>query len=118
MPKTKIQYNNQIKFNASEQFVNYIRIAMASSEAKEKFGKHPTQTEFIRGIIYQWIRKYTPHIIIDDFEGNVPEILEHKALKEKHENEIKDIKDFTKWHFDMKKEYEPTKSESENEATR
>ena len=80
MPKTKIQYNNQIKFNASEQFVNYIRIAMASSEAKEKFGKHPTQTEFIRGIIYQWIRKYTPHIIIDDFEGNVPEILEHKAL--------------------------------------
>ena len=81
MPKTKIQYNNQIKFNASEQFVNYIRKAMASSTAKEKFGKNPSQTEFIRGIIYQWISKNTPHIIIDDLEGNVPEIIEHKSIK-------------------------------------
>lgn len=116
MPKTKVQYNNQIKFNASEQFVNYIRIAMASNVAEEKFGKHPTQTEFIRGVIYQWIRKHTPHILIDDLEGNVPEILEHKALKDKHKANIKEIQDYAKKHFEQKK-YEPTKSESENKAT-
>ena len=107
MPKTKVQYNNQIKFNASEQFVNYIRIAMASNVAEEKFGKHPTQTEFIRGVIYQWIRKHTPHILIDDLEGNVPEILEHKALKDKHKANIKEIQDYAKKHFEQKK-YEPT----------
>ena len=83
MPKTKIQYNNQIKFNASKKFVDYIRQAIISNEAKDRFGKHPTQTEFIRGVIYQWIRKQTPHILIDDLEGNVPEILEHKKLKKK-----------------------------------
>ena len=41
MPKTKIQYSNQIKFNASTQFVSYIRQAIVSNEAKEKFGKYP-----------------------------------------------------------------------------
>ena len=83
MPKTKIQYKNQIKFNASKQFTEYIKQAINSSGAKEKFGKQPSQTEFIRGVIYQWIRKYTPHILIDDLEGNVPEILEHQELKSK-----------------------------------
>ena len=72
MPKTKIQYSNQIKFNASTQFVDYIRQAIVSNEAKDKFGKYPTQTEFIRGVIYQWIRKQTPHILIDDLKGGVP----------------------------------------------
>ena len=81
MPKTKIQYSNQIKFNASTQFVDYIRQAIISNEAKDKFGKYPTQTEFIRGVIYQWIRKQTPHILIDDLNGEVPEIIEHKKLK-------------------------------------
>lgn len=116
MPKTKVQYNNKITLKISEQFLNYIRIAMASNVAVEKFGKHPTQTEFIRGVIYQWIRKHTPHIIIDDLEGNVPEILEHKALKENHKANIKEIQDYAKQHFETKKN-EPTKSESENKAT-
>ena len=83
MPKTKIQYNNQVKFNASKQFTDYIKQATNSSAAKEKFGKQPSQTEFIRGLIYQWIRKYAPYILIDDLEGNVPEILEHRELKRK-----------------------------------
>ena len=78
MPKTKIQYSNQIKFNASTQFVDYIRQAIVSNQAKDKFGKYPTQTEFIRGVIYQWIRKQTPHILIDDLKGGVPEIIERK----------------------------------------
>ena len=55
----------------------------ARNEAKDKFGKYPTQTEFIRGVIYQWIRKQTPHILIDDLKGGVPEIIEHKKLKKK-----------------------------------
>ena len=46
-----------------------LRQAIVSSEAKDKFGKYPSQTEFIRGVIYQWIRKQTPHILIDDLKG-------------------------------------------------
>ena len=102
MPKTKIQYTNQIKFNASGEFLNYLNIARASSVAKNKFGKHPTQTEFLRGIIYQWIKTYTPEIIIDDIKGNVPEIIEHKEMKEKHAQIISEILDYTKWHFEQK----------------
>lgn len=79
MPKTR--YNNQIKFNASDQFIEYIEQARLSLEAKQKFGKAPSQTDFLRGVLYNWIRKNASHILIDDLEGNVQEIIEHKALK-------------------------------------
>ena len=88
MPKTKIRYNSQIKFNASSKFINYLNFARASSGAKYKFGKYPTQTEFLRGVIYQWIKNYAPHILIDDIEGNVPEIIEFKEFKQKHTDQI------------------------------
>tara|TARA_X000001036_G_scaffold225534_1_gene211045 strand:- start:430 stop:669 length:240 start_codon:yes stop_codon:yes gene_type:complete len=78
---TRTQYNNQIKFDASNKFIEYIERARLSSEAKQKFGKAPSQKEFIRGVLYNWIRKYASHILIDDLEGNVPEIIEHKLLK-------------------------------------
>ena len=81
MPKTKIQYTNQIKFNASGEFLNYMNIARASSVAKNKFGKHPTQTEFLRGIIYEWIKTNTPEVLIDDLKADVPEIIELKKIK-------------------------------------
>tara|TARA_B100001059_G_C17820093_1_gene577715 strand:- start:132 stop:470 length:339 start_codon:yes stop_codon:yes gene_type:complete len=102
MPKTIVNYNNKITLKISEQFLNYMNIARASSTAKDKFGKHPTQTEFLRGIIYQWIKTYTPEIIIDDIEGNVPEIIEHKEIKEKHAQVINDIIDYNNWHFEQK----------------
>ena len=99
MPKTKVNYNNQVKLKMSEQFLNYIQIARRSEVAREKFGVIPNQTEFLRGIIYNWIKKYTPEIIIDDLEGNVPEILEHKALKKNHEAALKRTHKFVADHF-------------------
>ena len=102
MPKTIVNYNNKITLKISEQFLNYMNIARASSVAKNKFGKHPTQTEFLRGIIYQWIKTYTPEIIIDDLKGNVPEIIEHKEMKEKQAQIISEILDYTKWQFEQK----------------
>lgn len=102
MPKTIVNYNNKITLKISEQFLNYMNIARTSSVAKNKFGKHPTQTEFLRGVIYQWIKTYTPEIIIDDLEGNVPEIVEHKEMKEKHAQVISEILEYTKWHFEQK----------------
>tara|TARA_B110000027_G_C15873231_1_gene192128 strand:+ start:57 stop:323 length:267 start_codon:yes stop_codon:yes gene_type:complete len=78
---TKTQYNNQIQFDASDQFIEYIEQARLSSEAKQKFGKSPSQKEFLRGVLYNWIRKYASHVLINDLEGNVPEIIEHKSLK-------------------------------------
>ena len=102
MPKTIVNYNNKITLKISEQFLNYMNIARASSTAKDKFGKHPTQTEFLRGIIYQWIKTYTPEIIIDDLKGNVPEIIEHKEIKEKNAQIISEMLDYTKRHFEQK----------------
>jgi len=84
MPKTIVNYNNKITLKISEQFLNYMNIARASSVAKNKFGKHPTQTEFLRGLIYHWIKTYTPEIIIDDLKGDTPEVLERKEIKKKY----------------------------------
>ena len=50
---------------------------------KEKFGKKPTQDQFLKGIIYYWIKKHAPEVLIDDLNVNIPEILEHEALKNK-----------------------------------
>ena len=84
MPKTIVNYNNKITLKISEQFLNYMNIARASSVAKNKFGKQPTQTEFLRGLIYHWIKTNTPEIIIDDLKGDTPEVLEHKEIKKKY----------------------------------
>lgn len=89
MPKTEVKYNNKITLKMSGQFLNYINIARMLPGTKKKFGKHPTQTEFLRGVIYYWIKKHAPEILIDDLKGNVPEILEHKALKENNKKRAK-----------------------------
>lgn len=81
MPKTKINYNRQIKINISEQFLQYINTARMLPDTKNKFGVYPTKTEFLRGVIYYWIKKNAPEILTNDLKGNVPEVLEHKALK-------------------------------------
>jgi hypothetical protein len=83
MPKTKVLYDKQVNMNMSGQFLNYINIARMLPDTKEKFGKHPNRTEFLRGVIYYWIKKNAPEILINDLEGNVPEILQHELLKKK-----------------------------------
>ena len=80
MPKTKVNYDKQIKLKASGQFLNYINIARMLPDTKKKFGKHPNRTQFLRGVIYYWIKENAPEILIDDPKGNAPEILEHKML--------------------------------------
>ena len=103
MPKTKVNYNNKKTIKMSGQFLNYIQQARRSKSAQEKFGVIPTDTEFIRGVIYNWIRKYSPEILIDDIEGNVPEILEHKALKKNRKASLKETQDFVGDHFKNRK---------------
>lgn len=103
MPKTEVKYNNKITLKMSGQFLNYINIARMLPGTKKKFGKHPNQTEFLRGVIYYWIKKNAPEILIDDLEGNVPEVLEHKALKKNHEKALQQTRDFVAEHFKNRK---------------
>ena len=103
MPKTKVNYDYQIKMNMSGQFLQYINTARMLPDTKKKFGVRPTQTEFLRGVIYYWIKKNAPEILIDDLEGNVPEILEHKALKKNHEKALQQTRDFVEEHFKNRK---------------
>ena len=81
MPKTKVIYTNQIKFNASDEMVLLLENARRSKGAKYKFGKIPTQTEFLRGVIYNWIRENAAEKIY--LNGEVPEILDHMSIKMK-----------------------------------
>ena len=78
MPKTKVIYTNQIKFNASDEMVLLLENARRSKGAKYNFGKIPTQTEFLRGVIYYWIRENAAEKI--DVNGEVPEILDYLSI--------------------------------------
>ena len=101
MPKTEVKYNNKITLKMSGQFLNYINIARMLPDTKKKFGKHPTQTEFLRGVIYYWVRKNAPEML--DMNGEIPEVLEHKALKENHKAMIDAELEKTKEYFKNRK---------------
>ena len=119
MPKTKVNYDNRINLNTSGQFLNYIQMVRRHPILRQKFGRVLTNTELLRHLIYEWIVENEPSIIINDLEAhNVPEIKELKSIKENHLRELQESMEYTKWHFENRKKFEPTKSESENEATR
>ena len=101
MPKTKSTYINQIKFNASDKMLMLISNARRSKGAKNGFGVVPSQTEFLRGVIYYWVRKNAPEML--DMNGEIPEVLEHKALKENHKAELKKTQDFVEEYFKNRK---------------
>ena len=81
MIKNTIENFNQINLNLSEPFLNYIDRARMLPITKEKFGKNPTQDQFLKGIIYYWIKKHASEVLLDHLNDSIPEILEHKALK-------------------------------------
>jgi hypothetical protein len=101
MPKTKSTYINQIKFNASDKMLMLISNARRSKGAKDGFGVVPSQTEFLRGVIYYWVRKNAPEML--DMNGEIPEVLEHKALKENHKAMIDAELEKTKEYFKNRK---------------
>ena len=59
----------------------YIECARMFHETKKKFGKQPTQDQFLKGVIYYWVKKHAPEVLIDHLNDTVPETLEHNALK-------------------------------------
>lgn len=81
MTKKTIKKYNQITISISDQFLNYIDSARMLSGTKGKFGKQPTQDQFLKGVIYYWIKKHAPEVLIDHLNDTAPEILEHNALK-------------------------------------
>lgn len=101
MPKTKRNYQNFIGFNSSDKFIMAIEAARRSKSAIEKFGVIPSKTEFIRGVIYNWINKYESEIL--ELNGEIPEVTEHKNLKEDEKRKLNDIKKFADVHFKNRK---------------
>ena len=83
MPKLNTNYPCLIQLRCSYKFLKLIEKARRSNAAMNGFGSIPNQSEFLRGLIYYWIRKNTIELLIDDLEGNIPEILEHKTLKKR-----------------------------------
>ena len=71
--------NNEVKFEISEKMFELIQKARKSNGANIGFGLTPSQDQFIKGLIYYWIRKNAPEL--KDFAEKVPEIIEHKSLK-------------------------------------
>ena len=71
--------NNEVKFEISEKMFELIQKARQSNGANIGFGLTPSQDQFIKGLIYYWIRKNAPEL--KDFAEKVPEVIEHKSLK-------------------------------------
>jgi len=104
MPKIKTEYQNMIRLRTSDKMLLLINNAMRSQGALDGFGVKPNQSEFIRGAIYYWVRKNAPEML--DLNGDIPEIIEHKKLKEKHDKNLNDAKMLYKKYFTNRKNEE------------
>jgi hypothetical protein len=71
--------NKEIKLQTSVQMVELIKMARETNGARIGFGLIPSQEQFLNGVIYYWVRKNAPEL--SDFAKKVPEVLEHKSLK-------------------------------------
>ena len=71
--------NNEVKFEISNKMFELIQKARKSNGANIGFGLTPSRDQFIKGLIYYWIRKNAPEL--KDFAEKVPEVIEHKSLK-------------------------------------
>jgi hypothetical protein len=101
MPKTKTNYQNKISLNISDKMLMALENARRSEGAKKGFGVVPTRTEFIRGVLYYWMRKNAPEIL--ELNGDIPEVLEHKKLKRKYEEDINILGDITETYLNKRK---------------
>ena len=81
MSKPEKDYPNTITFSISDAYMHLMDQARQGKAAQKGFGSTPNETEFIQGVIYYWIRKNAPELLNSNV--NIPEILKHKALKEK-----------------------------------
>jgi len=75
--------------------------ARRSEGAKKGFGVVPTRTEFIRGVLYYWMRKNAPEVL--DLNGNIPEVVEHKRLKRKQEEDLNILGNRTEEYLNKRK---------------
>ena len=71
--------NKEIKLEISEQMFELISKSRETNGARIGFGLAPSEKQFLNGVIYYWVRKNAPEL--SDFAKNVPEVLEHKSLK-------------------------------------
>ena len=71
--------NNEVKFKISKKMFELIQKARESRGANIGIGLIPSQDQFIKGLIYYWIRKNAPEL--KDFAEKVPEVIEHKSFK-------------------------------------
>ena len=101
MPKIGSEYQNNMRIRTSDKMLMLIDNARRSVAARQGFGVVPNQSEFIRGVIYYWIRKNIPEML--DANNEIPEFLEHKNLKNNQKLKIKRSLKINQEYFDKRK---------------
>tara|TARA_B100001175_G_scaffold46067_1_gene35303 strand:+ start:1997 stop:2368 length:372 start_codon:yes stop_codon:yes gene_type:complete len=101
MPKIGSEYQNNIRIRTSDKMLMLINNARRSVGARQGFGVLPNQSEFIRGVIFYWVRKNAPEIL--EINSEIPEVLEHKNLKNNQSIKIKRSLKFNQEYFDARK---------------
>tara|TARA_B100000900_G_scaffold289799_1_gene248659 strand:+ start:502 stop:858 length:357 start_codon:yes stop_codon:yes gene_type:complete len=100
MPKIDSKYQNNLRVRTSDKMLMLINNARRSIEARQEFGVIPNQSEFIRGVIYYWIRENVPEIL--EIFRETPEILEHKNLKNNQSKKIKRSLEYNQEHIEKR----------------
>tara|TARA_B100001057_G_C22388310_1_gene771161 strand:- start:76 stop:453 length:378 start_codon:yes stop_codon:yes gene_type:complete len=101
MPKIGSEYQNNMRIRTSDKMLMLIDNARRSVAARQGFGVVPNQSEFIRGVIYYWVRKNIPEMLDANIE--IPEFLEHKNLKNNQKLKIKRSLKINQEYFDNRK---------------
>lgn len=78
---TKAEDSNALTLSISDSFLSLMEKAKLSDAAQKGFGCVPNEADFIKGVIYYWIRKNTPELLEET--KNISEIIEHKKMKSK-----------------------------------
>ena len=101
MPRIGSEYRNNLRIRTSDKMLMLINNARLSVAARQGFGVVPNQSEFIRGVIYYWVRKNAPEPL--NANGEIPEVLEHMHLKNNQKIKIKRSLEVNKQHFVKRK---------------
>ena len=101
MPRIGSEYQNNLRIRTSDKMLMLINNARRSVAARQEFGVVPNQSEFIRGVIYYWVRKNAPELLDSNVE--IPEVSEHKNLKNNQKLKIKRSLEINQEYFDKRK---------------
>lgn len=104
MPKTKVNYQDQITFRSSNQFVIMLENGRRYKAFTNKYGKCSTTADFIRALVIDKFIEMAPELI--ELNGKVNEVEQLKSQNESYAVQIHETLSAVEQYFRNRKDSE------------